>query len=420
MTDSYQWVVSQIGARQHYSVPRGFESTDRLKRLYTDAWFPGYLRWMLRLGGRSLRAFGGRWHSEIPGHKVVHQNLHAICDSVRHELHSTLTTEQIHEEFLRIGRQFDRWVCQSLGRRNAIEPGRDAFFGFNTGSLQTLRMLRDRGVKTVLDQIDPAKIEEDIVLDEAEKWPGWEVISGRVPQAYWDHMAAEWAAADVILVNSNWSKAALIKQGASPERICVVPIGYESIPDPSQFRRQNSGPLKVLWLGTVILRKGIQYLIEAAKRLKDSGVQFVVAGPIGISRRALLTAPPSMTFLGRVTRDQAEEVYRGADLFVLPTLSDGFALTQLEAMSKGLPVIATPNCGEVVTDGKDGLIVPAGDSEALAEAIARLNDDRKLLAEMSRNALQRSKEFELPSNTLMVENEVRKRECGDLHSSTLV
>ena len=58
-------------------------------------------------------------------------------------------------------------------------------------------------------------------------------------------------------------------------------------------------------------------------------------------------------------------------MFVLPTLSDGFAITQLEAMAHGLPVVATPNCGRVVTDGEDGLIVPPADADALASAIDR-------------------------------------------------
>jgi len=59
-----------------------------------------------------------------------------------------------------------------------------------------------------------------------------------------------------------------------------------------------------------------------------------------------------------------------------------------EAMAHGLPVVTTPNCGRVVTDGVDGLMVPARDGQALAEAIEQLDDDRSLLRKMSENALQ--------------------------------
>jgi len=69
---------------------------------------------------------------------------------------------------------------------------------------------------------------------------------------------------------------------------------------------------------------------------------------LGITPQAVATAPANVEFRGRVTRDRATREYLVADAFVLPTLSDGFAITQLEAMAHGLPVIVTPNCGAVV------------------------------------------------------------------------
>jgi len=102
-----------------------------------------------------------------------------------------------------------------------------------------------------------------------------------------------------------------------------------------------------------------------------------------------------MTFHGPVNRDQTEEFYRNADLFVLPTLSDGFALTQLEAMAHGLPVIATPNCGEVVSDGMDGLIVPACDPMALAEAIQLLVQDPEKLQSMRDATMAKLEQFSM-------------------------
>jgi glycosyltransferase involved in cell wall biosynthesis len=102
-----------------------------------------------------------------------------------------------------------------------------------------------------------------------------------------------------------------------------------------------------------------------------------------------------MTFHGPVSRDRTEEFYRASDLFVLPTLSDGFALTQLEAMAYCLPVIATPNCGEVVTDGVDGLIVPTSDSSALAEVFQLLLQDPEKLQAMSEATGAKLEQFSL-------------------------
>jgi glycosyltransferase involved in cell wall biosynthesis len=164
--------------------------------------------------------------------------------------------------------------------------------------------------------------------------------------------------------------------------------------------------LKVIWLGNVILRKGIQYLVEAAKALVSEDIEFILAGPLGISDQAIRTFPANIKILGRVTRDRLDQVYKQGHVFVLPTISDGFAITQLEAMAHGLPVITTPNCGRVVTDGVEGLIVPPRDSAALSEAILRLCRDRELLREMSRNALATVKHYDLPSNALLIDLEV--------------
>jgi glycosyltransferase involved in cell wall biosynthesis len=158
----------------------------------------------------------------------------------------------------------------------------------------------------------------------------------------------------------------------------------------------------VLWMGNVVLGKGIQYLVQAARLLLGRSIQILVAGVIWISPEIVRSFPPNMRILGRVTRDRLNETYRQAHAFVLPTISDGFAVTQLEAMAHGLPVVITPNCGRVVTDGFDGLIVPARDGQALADALARLDGNRPLLREMSRNALETIRKYDLPSNARLI------------------
>jgi len=317
--------------------------------------------------------------------------------------------------------------------------------------------VKAHGGKSIICQMDPSRFEVDLVKEEEKKWPGWAKRSAEVPEAYFRRREAEWAAADVVMVNSEWSKQALMKQGVSDDKIVVVPLAFEvsdtgrnlkpetgNLKGENQARGNGRGrlpkvapggrhsppaagavnrginssllarpllrsrygrsqgssftkdkPLRVLFLGQVILRKGIQYLIEAAMLLKNEAIHFDIVGSIGISEEALKSAPSNMTFHGPVSRDRTEGFYRLADLFVLPTLSDGFALTQLEAMAHGLPVIATPNCGEVVTDGVDGLIVPASDSNALAEAFQLLIQDPDKLQAMSAATEAKLEQFSL-------------------------
>jgi len=259
------------------------------------------------------------------------------------------------------------------------------------GETFSRRELRDAGI-----------VHEDMVIEETKLWPGWQTFPDRMPQRYWDRRKAEWELADLVLVNSEWSRQATIKQGVRADKIVVVPLAidlsHESLPPPIEA----AGRLQVLWLGNVLISKGIQYLVEAARLLQDREIDFLLAGPVGIDGIVVRDFPANIKILGRVTRDQLSSVYRRAHVFVLPTISDGFAVTQLEAMAHGLPVVITPNCGRVVTDGKDGLVVPVRDGKALAGALARLDSDRDLVREMSVNALATIRNYDLPSNARLI------------------
>jgi glycosyltransferase involved in cell wall biosynthesis len=98
-------------------------------------------------------------------------------------------------------------------------------------------------------------------------------------------------------------------------------------------------------------------------------------------------------YVGQVPRSRIADEFREADVFVLPTLCDSFALVHLEAMACGVPVITTPNCGSVVRDGVDGFIVPIRDPEAIADKVELLLADRALRQRMSQSARARAGEF---------------------------
>jgi len=402
---SLRWTVSQIGARQHYGIPRGFEMTSSLRTLYTDVWCRRG-RQLLARGPLSARALAGRFHPGVPSEKVVSFDSDGLWDAIRDR--GKRSVEQTYLEFMRVGRRFCQRVNAHLARQQMI-PGRDAFFGFNTASLETIEQMRERDILTVVDQIDPGPVEEEMVQEEARKWPGWQEATGRIPEEYFRRIAQEWQRADLIVVNSEWSRSALHKRGVEDEKMIVIPVGCEppeTAPPPPE-QKGRSARLMVLWVGTVNLRKGIQYLIEAAKLLAGENIQFVVAGPLAISADAVASAPPSVLFRGRVNRAETAALYREADVFVLPTISDGFAITQLEAMGHGLPVITTHNCGEVVSDGEDGLLVAAADAAPLAEAILRLHRDRDLLRKMARAAPRKAGQFGLAAQCELMERAIR-------------
>jgi glycosyltransferase involved in cell wall biosynthesis len=383
------WIVTQIGSRERYAVPRAFHARGNLHHFYTDIWSgraAKFARYLPHGDG-----FAHRFHAGLPPDRVTAFNAFGIRCALRPYWRGRpKTMDEQYAEFTWIGQQFAQRVNSRLALEK-LDPTSTAAFLFTTGALETCQYLKKLGVPIIVDQLDPARLDEQMIQAEIERWPGWEEFPGRIPEIYFSRLAEEWQLADRVLVNSNWSRSALLKEGVDAQKIVVVPLCYEpgSLPaPPPQAVRSAGRPLTVLWIGQIILRKGIPYLFEAAAKLINSNVRFIVAGRVGISDKGLRAAPANVTILGHITHADAARHFSEADVFVLPTISDGFALTQLEAMSFGLPVITTPNCGDVVTHGVDGLIVPPRDSQALADAIASLEANRQLVREMSAEALK--------------------------------
>jgi glycosyltransferase involved in cell wall biosynthesis len=398
----FRWIVAQEGSRRNYSMPVGFNRLGLLRQLYTDIWCRRGAS-ALKKGPRLARALAGRHHAEIPSARVVSFFTGAI---LRKTSGMARQTRGSREAVGHVWCDYGAWFAGRLRRHLEtieLDPRQDAFFGFDTGCLEALQLLRERGIPCIVNQVDPGRFEEEIVLAEYERWPGWGLSCGRLPQRYWDRLKAEWDTANFVCVNSDWSRSALVQQGVPADKILVTPLAVDlkgrfKIID----RSVRSGPLRVLWLGSVNLRKGFPYLIEAARMLRHTNMEFLAVGELEISENIIQSFPGSVRIRGPLPRVEVPAMYAKADVFVLPTLSDGFGVTQLEAMSQGLPVIATANCGRVVSHGVDGWIIPPRDSYALADALTRLNDDRVLLREMSRQAQLTVRRFDIPANVTTI------------------
>lgn len=388
-----QWITAQIGAREHYAVPRALHRRGMLTQLYTDAWCKRG-RSILRQLPDPFRSFANRYHSELPRAAVTSHTGAAVWRRIKERVFRSIGGKGQYQYYVDVGRAFARRVREGI-RQFGGDASRSVFFGYDTGSLEVLTALEGTDWFTIVDQMDPGALEKEIVQREAERWPGWAANVPVLHDRYIERRQNEWKRASAVVVNSEWSKRALVEQDVPNEKIHVVPLAYET-PDGEEGGQQHvpdARPLRVLWLGQVGLRKGIQYLVEAARELTEASVQFTVVGPLQITEQAVHAAPPNMTFHGRVPRDQVGAYYKRADVFVLPTLSDGFAITQLEAMAHGLPVIATPNCGRVVRDGKNGFVVSPRDSDALVESIIELASTQERLHTMSTQALETVQQY---------------------------
>lgn len=171
--------------------------------------------------------------------------------------------------------------------------------------------------------------------------------------------------------------------------------------DTGRFRPRSpgsGGPFLVLTVRRLVPRNGVDVLIEAWRRAALPGAELIIAGsgPELPALRRLAAGLDSVTFAGYVPDDELPGRYRSADVVVVPSVSgEGFGLVAAEALASGTPVIATTGgaTGEVVRDETDGLVVEAGNRDALAAALTRLAADPALLARMTAAARERGPEL---------------------------
>jgi glycosyltransferase involved in cell wall biosynthesis len=161
------------------------------------------------------------------------------------------------------------------------------------------------------------------------------------------------------------------------------------------------GRLLVLAVGRLVGKKGFRHLIEAAARSRAVHLAIAGEGDLGAElRRQAEASGASVRFAGALARDEVEAALASADVVAVPSVRDaagnvdGLPNVLLEALASGAAVVASRIAGipDVVTDGENGLLVPAGDATALADALDRLAADptlRRRLGERGRQVASR-------------------------------
>jgi glycosyltransferase involved in cell wall biosynthesis len=186
----------------------------------------------------------------------------------------------------------------------------------------------------------------------------------------------------------------LQKVGIDQQKITTIPLAYQAAKRAKEFTRTYPSnfslqrPLKVLFLGQVIIRKGIAAILEAITLLQDYPLEFWFVGPIKVALPIALITHPQIKWFEAVSRSQTDYYYQQADVFLFPTHSDGFGLTQLEAQSWKLPVIASQFCGAVVKEQNNGLILPQITGKVIAETLIFCLNNPQALAKFSSNSTQ--------------------------------
>ena len=286
-------------------------------------------------------------------------------------------------------------VYRSLDRRVARRlhetQGLSGVYVPEDGALASLAATREAGIAGIYElPIGYWRASEEIYRDERERKPEWAatltgVLDSQEKLARKDE---ELRLAGRVVVASSFTRRTLELAPSIGGPIDLVPYGAPS-PIEQLPERTRNGPLRILFVGQLSQRKGISDLFDAVAPLGNAITLTVVGRKTSQECRPLDAALTHHRWISSLPHDELLEEMSRHDVLVFPSVFEGFGLVILEAMSRGLVVIATPNTAapEIITDGADGFIVPIRDPAAIQERIEWLLDDRERLGSMQQEAL---------------------------------
>lgn len=352
-------VVVTVGGQFHaFELARQLENRGCLERLIT-----GYpLREVRRSGLPSGKIIS------LPLGQLLYRGWRRLPTPIR----------GLADPVYRASELFDRQASRRL-------PGAHLLIGWSSFSLHTLREAKRRGMKTVLERGSSHILFQRQILTEEYERIG---CRGDLPHpALVEKELREYAETDYIEVPSSFVRESFVRQGVPGEKIIQ---GFRGV-DLAQFRQisRDDSVFRVIFAGRICIRKGIQYLLRAFSELALPESELLLIGSIADEAKPILKRyRKRIICLGSRPRAELYRYFSRGNVFVLPSLEEGLAVVQLQAMACGLPLICTPHTGggDVIENGNEGFIIPIRDVEALKEKLLLLYRDPNLQKEMGERA----------------------------------
>ena len=354
------------GAFHHFDLARELEARGHLQRIYSG--FPWHR--LQREGVSRDRVATFPW---------VHTSLFLLERYWR--MPRTLKAWLDYQDTLLL----DRWVASQIGPCDAV-------IGLSGAALKTGKQVQGCGGKYVCDRgSSHIRYQQSIVSEEHRLWG----LEAQVTDARLIHREeSEYAAADAITVPSEFARVSFIEMGVPATKVFKVPYGVSL----SRFRPGNppsTESFDILFAGTVCLRKGVPYLLQAFHMLKHPHKRLRIVGTVEPGTLTVLQrlGLQSVELLGSLPQEKLAEYMSASHVMVLPSIEEGLALVQAQAMACGCPLISSVNTGgeDLFQDGVEGFLVPIRDPAAIHARLEQLAADPELQKRMSAAALARVK-----------------------------
>jgi glycosyltransferase involved in cell wall biosynthesis len=305
------------------------------------------------------------------------------CRALSAHEHGPLSVDQVF-------RTFDRWASQQLKGR--YQP--QVVYGYEDAAVHLFEAALGRGMSTAYElPIAYWKTAQELLARESARWPDWRVTMPGVDDSR-EKLARkdrELELAQAVVVPSQFVADSLPSVVRARVPVHVIPFGSPVVTITMTAVRSVTAPLRVLFVGSLTQRKGLADLIEAMGRVRSRHIQLVVMGtpvaPLEFYKErwsAIEYHPPG-------PRTAVLELMQRCDVFVFPSLLEGRALVQHEAMACGLPLLATRNAGadDLIEDGVTGFLLPAADPQAIADRLDWCASNRQQVGDMGEAARRR-------------------------------
>lgn len=369
------------GSRDSYQVPIALAEANMLEAFITNSYFPKDQPWFSSTIGKVLpdHILNKRYQGQISS-RQVHVSKRGFIATVASNLIPKLNMNVYKDRMLGL-----------KARKYAINTD-SALFSYSYYAYEAFKEGIDQPQYRFLFQVHPHPVTiRRILSEELELTPhARESLLTETEltmnSSLYYQLSQEPLLANGWIVASSFTKQTLVENNIPKEKIFVVPYGV----DTSAFVSRNTPPIDnqpftIIFVGQMIQRKGLSYLLDAIRLLDTKYVKLVLCGRGHIDQTLLEHYKDiNVEVHLNLPLQQLIEKLHSSHIFVLPSLVEGFGLVIIEAMAAGLPIIITPHTGgaDIIQDSREGFIVPIRSAVAIAEKLEWAIHHRAELFEM--------------------------------------
>jgi glycosyltransferase involved in cell wall biosynthesis len=282
---------------------------------------------------------------------------------------------------------YDRLAARSLKKSGAL-------LTWAWSGLHSIRTIKKYGGVAIVEQCGSCNLFQNEILEEEYNNLGLKFLNP-TPNFILYRQMEEAKLADYLLCPSKHVARSFVKFGIDEMKCKVIPYGANI----EMFKPMavDKKEFTILFVGSVGVRKGLIYLFKALELIKGKyPIRCIVIGRLEEQFKPVFEQYSHLfTYIPRVPHHELVNYYNRASMFVFPSLDEGMAYVQLEALACGLPVVCTNNSGgdSVIEEGVEGYVIPIRDPEAIAAKVEYLYSNPSVVKQMSENARKKALAF---------------------------